>query len=174
MPMPSRTLLILRHAKSDWATTDPNDHDRPLAKRGRLAARELAELIPAAERPELILCSSARRAIETLAGISPLLDGTALVSIEHGLYLADEDALLARLHQLPLEVSSAMVIGHNPSLHDLAIRVIGEGDPEVVESLAENLATGGLVTLSQPGDWTDLDTGSARLVRYVVPENPRG
>jgi phosphohistidine phosphatase len=167
--MGSRTLLILRHAKSDWTPTDPNDHDRPLAKRGRLTARELADRVPASERPELILCSSARRAIETLAGISPLLNGTARVSIEHSLYLADEDALLSRLHQLPPEASSAMLIGHNPALHDLVIRVIGQGDPEVVESLARHLSTAGLVTLSQPGDWADLGTGSAQLVRYVVP-----
>jgi phosphohistidine phosphatase len=62
-----------------------------------------------------------------------------------------------------------MVIGHNPGLHDLAIRVVGKGDAEAIESLAQHLTAGGLVSLSQPGEWADLGTGSARLLRYVVP-----
>ncbi|MGH9127875.1 MAG: SixA phosphatase family protein [Acidimicrobiales bacterium] len=168
--MAPRTLLLLRHAKSDWTPSDPNDHDRPLAKRGRNAARGVAELIPPDEDPELILCSSARRAIETLAGVSSLFKHGAQVSIEHGLYGADEEALLARLHAVPPETASVMVIAHNPGLHDLAIRVTGKGDPEVVEALAEHLAAGGLVSLSlEDGTWADLGTGSARLARYEVP-----
>lgn len=169
--MPERTLMILRHAKSDWTPAAPNDHDRPLAKRGRLAARQLCGAIPPSQRPSLILCSSARRAIETLAALSPLIAGGARVSIEHSLYLADEDALLLRLHAVPPTVISVLVIGHNPGLHDLAVRVVGAGDPGAIDALAERLAPGGLVSLAQPGDWSELDTGSARLVSYVVPDS---
>lgn len=165
-----RTLLILRHAKSDWTPTDPNDHDRPLAKRGRQAAGEVATRVPPDRRPELILCSSARRAIETLAGVSSLVGEGVQVCVERDIYNADEDSLIARLRSVPTQVRSALVIGHNPGLHDLALRVTGKGDTEVVERLAANLATAGLVTLSLGGgDWSDLGTGSCRLLSYDVP-----
>lgn len=168
--MADRFLLILRHAKSEWAPSDPNDHDRPLTKRGRHAAREVAERVLPDEQPELILCSSARRALETLAGVSALVEAGAAVSIESSLYESDEAALLTRLREVPDEVRSVMVIGHNPGLHDLAVRVAGKGDTHVVERMAENLVSGGLVTMVLgPGAWSGLDTGTCRLVRYDVP-----
>lgn len=166
-----RTLLVLRHARSDWTPGDPNDHDRPLSKRGRQAAREVADHIRPDRRPGLILCSSARRCLETLAGVSQLIEEGAQVSIEHDLYDADEEALLARLRALPTQVRSTMVIGHNPGLGDLALRVIGEGDTATVERLAGRLVAAGLVTLSlENGDWADLGTGSCRLVSYDAPD----
>ncbi|MGH9130170.1 MAG: SixA phosphatase family protein [Acidimicrobiales bacterium] len=168
--MAERFLLILRHAKSDWTPSDPNDHDRPLTKRGRHAAGELAAQILPEERPELILCSSARRALETLAGVSALVGAGTTVSVEHSLYQMEEQGLLAHLRQLPAGTRSVMVIGHNPGLHDLAVRVTGQGDTAVVERLAEGLVSGGLVTMTLgPGGWDALDTGTCRLVRYDLP-----
>lgn len=168
--MADRFLLILRHAKSEWTPSDPNDHDRPLAKRGRHAAREVAERILPHEQPGLILCSSARRALETLAGVSCLVGAGATVSIEPALYQTDEAALLNRLRLVPSQVRSVLVIGHNPGLHDLALRVAGKGETEVVERLAESLVSGGLVSLALgPGGWAGLDTGTCRLIRYDVP-----
>ena len=70
--MPSnKRLFILRHAKSSWDDPGLDDHDRPLAPRGRRAVEALASYLSAREiRPDLVLCSSSRRTRETLDGIA--------------------------------------------------------------------------------------------------------
>ncbi|MBK6580418.1 MAG: histidine phosphatase family protein [Sandaracinaceae bacterium] len=68
-----RRLLLTRHAKSDWSTEAPDDHARPLNKRGRRDAPRVGALVQSLGwRPELVLCSSAQRALETLSGLRRL------------------------------------------------------------------------------------------------------
>src|SRR5579864_3364127 len=107
MDSAGKHLHLLRHAKSSWDQPGLADHDRPLAPRGRRAAEAIARHLRASGvAPALILCSSARRAQETLARLG--LSGT--VSIERGLYGASSEALLERLRAVPDEVPSALVI----------------------------------------------------------------
>ena len=59
-------LLLMRHAKSDWGSGDEDDRARPLAERGRKAARRLGRFLTAAGQvPALVLSSPAVRALET-------------------------------------------------------------------------------------------------------------
>jgi phosphohistidine phosphatase len=115
-----RFVYLLRHAKSSWKSSVP-DHERPLARRGRRAAKAICR--HAREQgvePELVLCSTARRARETLERIEPAI-GSPAVRIERPLYGARSDALLDRLRAVPDEVGSVMLIGHNPGLQQLAL-----------------------------------------------------
>ena len=122
-----KSLLLLRHAKSSWDEPGLADRDRPLAPRGRRAAKALAgHLGQEGVQPALVLCSSARRARETLERIAPAL-GEADVTIEDGLYGATEDDLLERLRAVPDSVPSAMLIGHNPAIQALALCLAGSG-----------------------------------------------
>jgi phosphohistidine phosphatase len=67
-----RRLYLLRHAKSSWKEAGLADHDRPLARRGRRAAKAIGRhLREQRVEPELVLCSTARRTRETLEGIEP-------------------------------------------------------------------------------------------------------
>jgi phosphohistidine phosphatase len=71
-----KRLYLLRHAKSSWDDPTLADRDRPLAPRGRRAARVIAEhLRREGIAPELVLCSPSRRAGQTLTGIAPGLGG---------------------------------------------------------------------------------------------------
>jgi phosphohistidine phosphatase SixA len=109
-----RRLYLLRHAKSSWKDERLADHDRPLAGRGKRAAKAIAgHLRKQGIEPELVLCSTATRARETLAGIRAVL-GDGEVRLERELYRAGPGVLLARLHAGPEAVGSVMVIGHNP------------------------------------------------------------
>ena len=164
-------LYLLRHAKSSWDDPGLVDRDRPLAPRGRRAAERLAEhLRTEGVRPDLVLCSPAVRARETLAAVAPALgDPTAIV--EDLLYGADADEVLARLRELPDPTECAMVIGHNPTLQDLTLDLAGEG--EDLPRLREKLPTGALVTLVFEGRWRDLRPGAATLVGFVVPRDLR-
>ena len=113
-----KRLYLLRHAKSSWKDTSLPDHDRPLSGRGRRAAKAIARHLREQDlEPQLVLCSTARRARETLERIQPAL-GAATVEFEHDLYAASADALLERLRRVPDTVASVMLIGHNPGLQD--------------------------------------------------------
>ena len=169
--MPHRhRLFLLRHAKSSWSEPGLADRERPLAKRGRRAVGLLsAHLRNAALAPDLVLCSSATRARETLAGVRDGLPAQIAVEVEDGLYAADARTLLDRLRGLPEEVGSVMLVGHNPGLEDLASDLVGDGDPEARASMAIKYPTGALATLAIDPAWRDLAPGRARLEAFVVP-----
>ena len=160
-------LYLLRHAKSSWDDPGSSDRDRPLSPRGRRAAKRIGEYVHAeAIRPELVLCSPAVRARQTLARVRRGL-GDPKVSFEETLYAGDADRLLARLRTVPVGVEAVMVVGHNPGLQDLALELATKSGE--VRKLREKLPTGGLATLSFEGAWRDLGPHRAKLVRLVVP-----
>ncbi|MGH2579279.1 MAG: SixA phosphatase family protein [Actinomycetota bacterium] len=162
-------LFLLRHAKSSWGDPSIDDHDRPLAPRGRRSAAKIADYATKKGiRPNLIICSSAIRARQTLERIAPSLGRDAEIHIERSLYGATEDRLLERLHALPDEVDSVMMIGHNPGVQDLALLLASEGPLRTL--LDAKFPTAGLATLAfgRVG-WKDLDSESGELVDFVVP-----
>ena len=162
------TLLILRHAKSAWDDPAAPDHERPLNERGRRAAPAMGRRIAAANlRPDLVLCSSARRALETWELVAPELEARPKLAVERGLYLCGPDALLARLRRLGPE-DCVLLVAHNPDLQDLALELAGEGAPATLRALAVKLPTGGLVALSL-ADWKTLGPGAARLHLFATP-----
>ena len=168
--MPVRTLDLLRHAKSSWDDPGLPDHDRPLAPRGRRATQLLAEhLRREGIGPELVLCSTARRARETFEGIAPALGDDVEVRFEAELCGASGDELLARLRTIPEAIESALLIGHNPSIQTLALRLAGSGDE--LERVRSKYPTGALATLTFPGGWDELEPGAAELVGFVRPKD---
>jgi phosphohistidine phosphatase len=163
------TLHLLRHAKSSWADEDLTDHERPLAPRGRRAATAIAEhLREHGVAPELVLCSSARRARETLELVAPGLGPVARVLIEDGLYGATAEDLLDRLHEVPASTASVMLVGHNPAMQDLALALAAPGAE--VERLRAKFPTGAFATLRiTAGGWADLHRRGAELVDLLLP-----
>ena len=163
-----RRLHLLRHAKSSWEDPSLRDHERPLAPRGRKAAKRIARWAQENDvRPELVASSSAVRARETLERVLPGL-GKPEVRIEEELYAATAEALLERVRALPDEVEEAMLVGHNPGLGDLALLLAEPGD--LRERAAEKVPTGALATLeADVARWSDLEPGGARLVAFVQP-----
>jgi phosphohistidine phosphatase len=74
----TRTLILIRHTKSDWDDPGLDDHDRPLNDRGRLSAPRIgAWLAEQGFQPDAVLCSTARRTRETWDGIAAQLTGAA-------------------------------------------------------------------------------------------------
>jgi phosphohistidine phosphatase len=162
-------LYLLRHAKSSWDEPGLRDHERPLAPRGRKAGKKLARYLrDEGIRPELVLCSSARRTQETLGRILPALGEPVAVEIEDRLYGAGSEDLLARLRELPEDVGSALVIGHNPGLQDLALR-LAPAEPR----LAEKFPTGALASVALAGPWARLGETPVELTAFVVPRELR-
>jgi phosphohistidine phosphatase len=166
---PTRTVILLRHAKSSWSDSTLADIDRPLAPRGERASRKLATYIRRKKiRPALVLCSPALRSRQTLEAIEASLGKRCVVKVVPQLYAASEQELLERLQALPEPVRSVMLIGHNPGLQDLALVLASRGAS--LPQLEERFPTGALATLVVRGTrWSALSPGNAELVDYVVP-----
>jgi phosphohistidine phosphatase len=164
-----RRLYVLRHAKSSWDDAGQRDHDRPLAPRGRRAVKLLAEYVEHnAIAPELVLCSSARRTLETLKGVRP--GGDAV--IEGELYTASVGQLIDRVRRVRPDVGSVMVIGHNPAMQMLVLRLtrIESASADQLADIRRKFPTGALATLAIADPWAELEAGRAELTDYVRPK----
>jgi phosphohistidine phosphatase len=166
-----RTLLLLRHAKSSWADPELADIDRPLAARGVRAARRMAAHLEATgPQPDVVLCSSARRARQTLELLRPALGDRSDVQVDGRLYGADATAILGRVRALDVGVGSVMVVGHNPGIQDLALELAGVGDGDALAQLRVKFPTGALATLQlRDGTWSQLGPGGAFLAALTLP-----
>lgn len=157
-------LYILRHAKSSWSNALVDDHDRPLSTRGRRACKTLrTQFVRASILPELVLCSTASRARQTLETLLPVL-GDPVVTYEQELYHAGTDELLTRLRSV--DADSVLLVGHNPGLQELVLLVATP--VPLREQVEVKLPTGALATL-EVDDWASLGPGTASLVALVTP-----
>ena len=166
----SKRLHLLRHAKSSWKQPELADHDRPLAGRGRRAADRMGEhLRENAIAPDLVLCSTARRARETWERIEPTLAGTP-VRYEPELYGASAMTLLERVRGVPDDVASVLLVGHNPAIELLASDLACPSP--LLDDLHAKFPTGALATLAAPTEsWRGLGHDCAELVAFVRPRD---
>jgi phosphohistidine phosphatase len=171
---PVKTILLLRHAKSAWGEPGLADHDRPLNGRGERAAEAMAEhLLAKAPLPDLILCSTAARARQTLAPLVERLAPPAPpIALEDGLYLASESVLLNRLRDLPASVATVLMIGHNEGMWEAAEALAGRGKATLLAALHGKFPTGALATLQADIDrWAELKAGAATLAAFACPRD---
>lgn len=171
-----KTIYILRHAKSDWGDPAIKDQDRSLNDRGREAAPRMGVYIRAKKyKPELVLCSTARRTVETLELVRGNLGGAA-VAFEEGLYLAEVRYLLERVRKLDDAVGSVMLIGHNPGLEQLAKALssspTSEGDEERHKRMREKFTTCAFAVITMPFDtWRAVKAGAGELKDFMRPKD---
>lgn len=166
-----KDLLLLRHAKSSWEPPGRSDIDRPLNKRGRRAGVRLASWFKAQKlRPALVLCSPAKRTRETLELVQDAWGKPPEIHYQERLYLAEADELLAWLHDLSDAIPSVLVIGHNPGLQELALRLLPQSAADTSARIAGKFPTGALLRLStRAKNWSQLGPDKTKLVAYVIP-----
>ena len=113
-----KTLLLLRHAKSSWSTP-MGDHDRPLNARGKEAAPRMGELLHELNlQPDLIICSTAKRARSTAKRVVKAANYKNVLIHEDLLYAATVGEVLSVIRQTPDTCDRLLIIGHNPSMED--------------------------------------------------------
>ena len=166
-----RRLMLLRHAKSDWAAPAGRDHERPLNARGREAAPKMgAYMARHALVPDLVVASPAVRVSETLNLVLPAFDKPPKVQNDKRLYEAEADALLEVIKETPRTAHSLLLVGHNPGLAELAALVMASGDVEARQRLIEKFPTAALAVIDFAlDDWAKLHPKAGRLDRFVVP-----
>lgn len=165
------TLYLLRHAKSDWSTAAGSDRERPLAPRGVGAAMAMrGHCEAAAVRPDVVYCSPAVRTRETLDLVIAALGGPR-IDYDRGLYGGGADYVLDLLRTEAGDAGSAMVVGHNPTMSQLALWLAAPDPAGTRDRVEAKYPTGALATLEFTGPWDRLGPGDALLTAFVTPRD---
>lgn len=166
-----RRLLILRHAKAD-RPEGVQDHERPLAERGRTQSAWMGTyLAEQGLRPDLALVSTARRTQETWALARPAFAVDIAQRNDRLLYTAASGALLELIQQVDGDARTLLLVGHNPTLHDLALKLIGSAAEADMSRLRQKYPTAGLLVIDFDIEhWSEASPATGRLDRFITPD----
>lgn len=157
---PDHTLILLRHAKSDWSTGLP-DHERPLAPRGVRQAPDAGRwLADHVAQIDLAVVSTAERARATWSLAAAELGVAPPVRLADEVYGASAEGLLGVVRSLSQDASTVVMVGHNPGLEDLVSALAGTWVP---------MPTSALAVFAVAGAWTDVGPASVRLTASGRP-----
>lgn len=159
--MNRRRIIVMRHAKSSWKSDAPDDHSRPLTKRGRRdAPRVAAHLAGLGWTPDRVLSSDARRTRETWELMEDAFSPTPVVSFHRDLYLAGPAEVEEHVGGLAGDVRCVLVLGHNNGWQDVVEWLSGED---------VGLTTANAALLSAPGDtWPDAIAAAPRWKLHSI------
>jgi phosphohistidine phosphatase len=168
-----RQLILLRHAKTETDAPTGKDQDRRLDDRGRGDAAGIGGWL-ALNRlcPDDVLVSIATRAQQTWE-IVAAQDHHPVPRVSHlpELYGAGPAQLLEIIRAGDDEAQRLMIVGHNPGLHELALTLIGSGQPADRKALQHNMPTSGLAVIDfTVAHWDDLCFGTGQLTHFVSPK----
>ncbi|NOU12759.1 MAG: histidine phosphatase family protein [Methylococcaceae bacterium] len=165
-----RELFILRHGKAD-TPEGLADFDRPLKKRGREDSKWIGRWLHDRKLlPDYVLSSPAIRALQTAQRVCKQLDfDLEAIEYEHGIYEAYPDTLVSVLKKCPHSAQRVLLVGHNPGLEGLIVKLTGYSEP--LPDDASRLSPAAMVQLVFEGDWDQLTEGCAKWVALVRPEN---
>jgi len=157
-----KTLILFRHGKSDWDAGESSDHDRPLAKRGRKAAKAMGKFLAlAGQVPDAAVTSSAVRARSSLEIAMDAGGWNCPVRVARSLYEAAPLTLLKEVCAEPAGTQRLLLTGHEPALSEFASLLIGGGELEV--------PTACMIRIDLEGEsWAGVAYGSGSLI-WVVP-----
>ena len=166
-----KTLLLLRHAKSDWDDPSLADFDRPLAKRGLKDAPQMGEVLKASDSvPDKIISSPAKRAKQTTELVAKACGYHKSIDWAESFYGGYSEDLINALKQLPGTVERAMLVGHNPTMEETASALLLKSEEALDDEYAVRIPTAGLMCLDlQIMDWAELEPGDAILRWYLIP-----
>ena len=160
----TKTLIIMRHAKSSWDSLGLADYDRPLNKRGLRDASRMAQWLSESELiPAQVIASAACRPNQTASIVTNELALETEIFETRDLYLSDYEAYLEQVSYLPNDVETVLVIGHNPTMESLVYLLSGE---------SVSMPTAAIAVIQLPIDtWSDqVTSASANLVKHVFPK----
>jgi phosphohistidine phosphatase len=132
------TLLLMRHAKSSWDDSQLSDHDRPLNARGLRSAPRMGRLLREQGLvPQLIVTSTARRAMDTAHAIVTAVGYDGRIEVTRRLYLAEPEVYLEVLSELEPRHGRVLVIGHNPGIAQLVEQLTGVAEEMPTAAIAQ-------------------------------------
>jgi phosphohistidine phosphatase len=166
-----KTLTLLRHAKSTWDDLVARDFDRPLNRRGRLAACAIgAEMRRLGLAFDSVIASPAARVKETLAEVEHGYGGPLTAAFDQRVYLATLEKLLELVRNADDAARRVLLVGHNPGLERLAIALDGGG--RLSDEVAVKYPTATLAEIALPvAHWREVRVGIGTLERFIRPRD---
>jgi phosphohistidine phosphatase len=161
-----KQLIIVRHAKAEKTAARGGDIDRPLAPRGEADAVEMGRRLARSKvPPDAIVTSPAQRTLATARLIARELDFPwDEIRAAKPAYLGEAGELLDLVRALDVRVESALLVGHNPGVSELA--------QELVRGFVQDLPTGAVAAIDLPADtWAGVKRRSGSLRAYDFPKN---
>jgi phosphohistidine phosphatase len=165
-----KRLSVLRHAKSSWEEPNLDDFDRPLNERGWKAARRIGrELKQRKIAVDFCLASPAARVRETLDGLAQGYgDFSFEVRFEPRIYEASVETLLELVRVIPDDVEKPLLVGHNPGLHELVLRLTSGG--ELRRRLEAKFPTAAFAMIDLHAKrWAEVTAGQGKIVELILP-----
>ncbi|WP_143309421.1 SixA phosphatase family protein [Chitinophaga vietnamensis] len=160
-----KTLLLIRHAKSSWNDPDMDDFDRPLNKRGKMNAPEMANrLIVRGMVPELIISSPAKRTRTT----AKIMAGEwkypkQAILLEEELYLCYASTFLKVITKIDDDFNAVAIFAHNPGITDFANYL-------TEEIRIDNVPTSGIFAIeADTPSWKDFDRAKKHFLFFDYP-----
>jgi phosphohistidine phosphatase len=166
-----RRLLLFRHAKAERPQPGERDDARALTDSGCADAVRMGHYLARHNlAPDRAVMSPSARTMETWVLAGAALRPVPPADSDQRIYDAAALTLFNLISEMPKAVGKLMLIGHNPGLHELALRLIASGDIEARERLQEELPTSGLVVIDFAfDDWSALHPHGGRLERFISP-----
>jgi phosphohistidine phosphatase len=163
-----RHLLLIRHAQ---AAAGAPDRERPLTDHGVRAAAAIGTWLRDTGRaPDRVLVSTALRAQQTWAAAAGSLGADVESTVDQRIYDNTVEALLDLIGEVPDEVGTVAVVGHNPSVGELAFTLDdGEGDDSSRRDLHAGFPAGAVAVFRVDTSFADLEPGGATLADFAVP-----
>lgn len=164
-------VYLLRHAKAVWPTPSQKDFDRTLDKDGTEAAKLLGlEMKRAKLKPDVVLCSTAIRARQTLEYVG--LEPPFILQELEKLYSGGPDTYLMAIRMAGLEhegSQSVMLVGHNPMMEEVAMALAGRGDPPTHPTFISGFPTAGLAVIEFDVPLAEVRPGKGTLREFFSP-----
>lgn len=161
-----RRLYIMRHAKSSWKLPDLPDFARPLNGRGRRDAPRMGRLIAEEHGlPELVLCSAARRSVETYCAVAGAWTGWPELRVDPAFYGCGPDVWLDALVAVPETVGTVMLVGHMPAMWELLIDLVG------AKHAPDRFPTAALAVVESNAPWPEITSAACRLLSFQMPRD---
>jgi phosphohistidine phosphatase len=170
----TKTLYLLRHAKSGWDDPVARDFDRPLNKRGEKAARTMGQwMAKSGIAFDHIIASPAVRVIETLDGVWAGYGRKIEPQWERRIYLASSATVLDVLREVDDKHDSVMVVGHCPAVEDLVFDLIPDDGSSPLRAEVEiKYPTAAFAEIVLDiSSWAEIGKPTARLVQFVRPRD---
>lgn len=162
-----KTLLLLRHAKSDWSADFEHDRERPLNKRGKRAAKVMGRFLAAVGVPDRAITSSAVRAATTVELAANAGAWSCEVEVEDDLYETEPSHVVSLVQNHTGSSDSLLLVGHEPTFSATASLLIGGGELK--------MATAALAWIDLDVErWADVRPGSGTLVGLFPPKLVEG
>ena len=161
-----KRLILMRHAKSDRDTTDKPDFERPLAKRGTEEAPVMGKFLRKEKLiPDLIICSPAKRAKETLELVVKEFKQDVKIEFDKDIYDKEDAGVINIIKNTKDSVDTLMIVGHNPTLESLVYTLISDMIPY------DKFGTCGVGVIDfDIKKWNDIKAGTGKLVLIKTPK----